>query len=237
MKTFAFFHCLYVCTFAFAYPHVEQDTVSRRDLSSVRWSGAIVTAPEGASFNGVTSTIKVPSVTGPIDAAYSAYAWIGIDGWGGLNNLFQAGLDVRGIEAADGTYEPQFRGYFEWYPEEANFFTIDELPLSSGDTLLVRIVASSSTKGTVYLENERTGESKEYNFDEPSYALTGTYAEWIVEEFSNNTVPSNCIFEFQSAEAQMQNGQTLDASSGSLVQVEDGRLVASFENPGVKVVS
>lgn len=196
-----------------------------------------MTAPEGASFNGVTSTIKVPSVTGPIDAAYSAYAWIGIDGWGGLNNLFQAGLDVRGIEAADGTYEPQFRGYFEWYPEEANFFTIDELPLSSGDTLLVRIVASSSTKGTVYLENERTGESKEYNFDEPSYALTGTYAEWIVEEFSNNTVPSNCIFEFQSAEAQMQNGQTLDASSGSLVQVEDGRLVASFENPGVKVVS
>lgn len=196
-----------------------------------------MTAPEGASFNGVTSTIKVPSVTGPIDAAYSAYAWIGIDGWGGLNNLFQAGLDVRGIEAADGTYEPQFRGYFEWYPEEANFFTIDELPLSSGDTLLVRIVASSSTKGTVYLENNSTGESKEYNFDEPSYALTGTYAEWIVEEFSSNTVPSNCIFEFQAAEAQMQNGQTLDASSGSLVQVEDGRLVASFENPGVKVVS
>lgn len=211
--------------------------MSRRDLSSVRWSGAIVTAPEGASFNEVTSTIKVPSVTGPIDAAYSAYAWIGIDGWDGLNNLFQAGLDVRGIEAADGTYEPQFRGYFEWYPEEAKFFTTDELPLSSGDTLLVRIVASSSTQGTVYLENERTGKSKEYNFDEPSYALTGKYAEWIVEEFSNNAVPSNCIFEFQSAEAQMQNGQKLDASSGSLVQVDDGRLVASFENPGVKVIS
>jgi hypothetical protein len=206
-------------------------------MSSVRWSGAIATAPEGASFNEVTSTIKVPSVTGPIDAAYSAYAWIGIDGWGGLDHLFQAGLDVRGVQASDGTYVPQFRGYFEWYPEGANFSSPNEFPLLSGDTLLVRIVASSSTQGTVYLENGRTGESKEYTFDEPLYPLTGQYAEWIVEEFNSNALPSNCIFEFQSTKAQMNDGQTLDASSASLVQVQDGRLVASFDHSGLKVVS
>jgi hypothetical protein len=100
----------------------------------------------------------------------------------------------------------------------------NELPLKSGDVLLVSINATSSTTGTVYLENRNTGLSFTHDFNEPDLPLAGRYAEWIVEEFVRNEVPSNAVFGF-------------DASSASLVQVDDGRLRASFEGSDVKVVS
>jgi hypothetical protein len=109
--------------------------------------------PDGDSFTAVSATITVPTVTGPVNADHFAYAWVGIDGWEGLNNLFQAGLDVRGVQAADKSYYPQFRGYFEWYKRDPLFSEPNELPLKSGDVLLVSINATSSTTGTVYLEN------------------------------------------------------------------------------------
>jgi hypothetical protein len=193
--------------------------------------------PDGDSFTAVSATITVPTVTGPVNADYSAYAWVGIDGWEGLNNLFQAGLDVRGVQAADRSYYPQFRGYFEWYKRDPLFSEPNELPLKSGDVLLVSINATSSTTGTVYLENRNTGLSFTHDFNEPDLPLAGRYAEWIVEEFVRNEVPSNAVFDFQSTLASTAGGKSFDASSASLVQVDDGRLRASFEGSDVKVVS
>jgi hypothetical protein len=185
----------------------------------------------------VSATITVPTVTGPVNANYSAYAWVGIDGWNGLNNLFQAGLDVRGVQEADKSYYPQFRGYFEWYKRDPLFSEPDQLPLKSGDVLLVSINATSSTTGTVYLENRNTGLSFTHDSNEPDLPLTGRYAEWIVEEFVGNQVPSNAVFEFQSTLASTAGGKSFDASAASLVQVDDGRLRASFEGSDVKVAS
>jgi hypothetical protein len=193
--------------------------------------------PDGDSFTAVSATITVPTVTGPVNANYSAYAWVGIDGWNGLNNLFQAGLDVRGVQEADKSYYPQFRGYFEWYKRDPLFSEPDQLPLKSGDVLLVSINATSSTTGTVYLENRNTGLSFTHDFNEPNLPLTGRYAEWIVEEFVGNQVPSNAVFEFQSTLASTAGGKSFDASAASLVQVDDGRLRASFEGSDVKVAS
>jgi hypothetical protein len=193
--------------------------------------------PDGDSFTAVSATITVPTVTGPVNANYSAYAWVGIDGWNGLNNLFQAGLDVRGVQEVDKSYYPQFRGYFEWYKRDPLFSEPDQLPLKSGDVLLVSINATSSTTGTVYLENRNTGLSFTHDFNEPDLPLTGRYAEWIVEEFVGNQVPSNAVFEFQSTLASTAGGKSFDASAASLVQVDDGRLRASFEGSDVKVAS
>jgi hypothetical protein len=193
--------------------------------------------PDGDSFTAVSATITVPIVTGPVNANYSAYAWVGIDGWNGLNNLFQAGLDVRGVQEADKSYYPQFRGYFEWYKRDPLFSEPDQLPLKSGDVLLVSINATSSTTGTVYLENRNTGLSFTHDSNEPDLPLTGRYAEWIVEEFVGNQVPSNAVFEFQSTLASTAGGKSFDASAASLVQVDDGRLRASFEGSDVKVAS
>jgi hypothetical protein len=193
--------------------------------------------PDGDSFTAVSATITVPTVTGPVNADYSAYTWVGIDGWEGLNDLFQAGLDVRGVQAADKSYYPQFRGYFEWYKRDPLFSEPNELPLKSGDVLLVSINATSSTTGTVYLENRNTGLSFTHDFNEPDLPLTGQYAEWIVEEFVRNEVPSNAVFDFQATLTSTAGGKSFDASSASLVQVDDGRLRASFEGSDVKVVS
>jgi hypothetical protein len=193
--------------------------------------------PDGDSFTAVSATITVPTVTGPVNANYSAYAWVGIDGWNGLNNLFQAGLDVRGVQEVDKSYYPQFRGYFEWYKRDPLFSEPDQLPLKSGDVLLVSINATSSTTGTVYLENRNTGLSFTHDSNEPDLPLTGRYAEWIVEEFVGNQVPSNAVFEFQSTLASTAGGKSFDASAASLVQVDDGRLRASFEGSDVKVAS
>lgn len=184
-------------------------TVANNDLTSTNWCGALQTASDDESFRSVSSTIVVPTVTGPINAAYSAYAWVGIDGWHGLDNLFQAGLDIKGIESDDGSYYPQFRGYYEWYPEDAQFFSTDELPLSSGDTLYVNITATSATTGTIYLENETQGKAQSFNFVEPNYPLTGKYAEWIVEEFSDVAIPSFGSITFTSNFATTSDGPRL----------------------------
>lgn len=187
------------------------------------------------SFNSVSSTIVLPTITGPTDAEYSAYVWVGIDGWGGLNNLFQAGIDIQAIQSDDGSYYPQFRGYYEWYPEGPQFYAIDELPLSNGDTLYINITATSKTTGTVYLENETNGISQSFNFDEPDYPLTGRYAEWIVEEFSENPVPYFGSINFASTWATTWDGNSSDASSASLVQVDDDRLQAAISGSTVSI--
>ncbi|KAJ5815170.1 hypothetical protein N7474_006947 [Penicillium riverlandense] len=202
--------------------------------SSSNWCGAIQTTDDSAPFTSVSSTIVVPTVTGPHDAAYSAYAWLGIDGWGGLDNLFQAGLDIRGVKSHDGSYLPQFRGYYEWYPEDAQFFTTDDLPLTSGDALYINITATSTTTGTIYLENKNNRKSQTFSFDEPSYPLTGKYAEWIVEEFSENPVPFFGSINFASPLATTSNGDSFDISSASLIQADSG-LKSALNNTAVSV--
>lgn len=139
------------------------------------------------------------------------------------------------MESEDGSYYPQFRGYYEWYPEDAKFFTIDELPLSSGDSLSINITATSTTTGIIYLENETTGDYQSFQYDEPDYPLTGKYAEWIVEEFSSDPVPFFGSIDFTSTLAITSDGNSFDASSASLVQVEDGRLNANLEGAIVSV--
>ncbi|KAJ5453490.1 uncharacterized protein N7458_004446 [Penicillium daleae] len=116
----------------------------------------------------------------------------------------------------------------EWYPEGPQFYTIDELPLSSGDTFYINITATSKTTGTIYLENETNGISQSFNFDEPSYPLTGRYAEWIVEEFSEDPVPYFGSINFASTWATTWDGNAFDVSSASLVQVDDNRLQAAI---------
>ncbi|KAJ5120465.1 acid proteinase [Penicillium bovifimosum] len=214
----------------------SDSTVAKNDLASTNWCGSIQAASDGERFKSVSSTIVVPTVTGPMNAEYSAYAWIGIDGWDGLDNLFQAGLDIQGIESDDGSYYPQFRGYYEWYPEDAQFFSTDELPLSSGDTLYVNITAHSATTGTIYLENETQGKSKSFDFDEPSYPLRGRYAEWIVEEFSDVTLPAFGSITFDSNLAITSHGTSFDGSSASLIQADTG-LKASRASGGAVSVS
>lgn len=181
----------------------------------------------------------MPTVTGPVDAEYSSYAWIGIDGWGGLNNLFQAGLDIRAIPSDNGDYYPQFRGYYEWYPGGANFFSTDELPLASGDSLFIKLTVTTETSGTVYLENQSTGKSQSFDFDEPNYPLTGRYAEWIVEQFADNVLPDFGSIEFSGNVAGLQDGSTDDSSAASLIQIttddmfvklQDASVVFSYES-------
>jgi hypothetical protein len=74
--------------------------------------------------------------------------------------------------------------WYEWFPAPSYDFT--GITLSGGDVVTLTVTASSSTSGTVKIENLTNGQtaSESLTSDTP---LCGQDAEWIVEDFTTNT--------------------------------------------------
>ncbi len=124
-------------------------------LLSSNWAGVVlVSPPAGENFTEVIGSFTAPTLA---PSSYTAAsAWVGIDGWTwretGLNGLFQAGIDFW-MENNELTYD----AWYEWVPDTSYNFTGFEI--SSGDVLTFRLVATSDLEGTIYLENETTGQT------------------------------------------------------------------------------
>jgi hypothetical protein len=210
------------------------------DLSSTNWSGGLLAAPSGESFTSVTATITVPTVTGPSDAYYSAYAWIGIDGWEDAQNIWQAGLDIRGVEQG-GEIVPILDGWYEWYPLNPEFISVSDLPISAGDSLFMNVTLYTSTSGIMILENLTTGKSVQRTMEEPKYPLQGAYAEWILEGFYNSdtqqlqALPDFGSIVFSDTTATTSSGNVYNAESASLVQLAEPGLSASMSGSSVNI--
>ena len=109
---------------------------------STNWAGAALV---GSGYTGVTGTFQVPSVKAPSGAssrtAYSASAWVGLDGYTCGSAILQTGLDFT-IENGAVSYD----SWYEWYP--ANAIDFSGISFSAGDTVKLTIVATSKTSGT-----------------------------------------------------------------------------------------
>ena len=131
---------------------------------SENWSGAVLESPpSGQTFTSVIGTFTVPKISG----SGAASAWVGIDGDTATNSILQAGVD---FEIDDG--EVSYTAWTEWYPtysEDVSGFSI-----SAGDSITVSVQASSSTSGTVVLENKTKGKSKSISLSAPDSSVSFT---------------------------------------------------------------
>ena len=129
--------------------------------TSSNWAGVVLPSPPaGQNFTGVAGTFTVPSLA---NSSYTAAcAWIGIDGWSTsqTQGLFQAGVDFW-MENDKLTYD----AWYEWVPDTSYNFT--NFDISAGDVVTFRLVTSSDKAGTIYLENETTGQSTTKDLSAP----------------------------------------------------------------------
>lgn len=131
-------------------------------VTSGNWAGVVlVSPPAGENFTEVIGTFTAPTLA---PSSYTAAcAWIGIDGWvqdTGTQGLFQAGVDFW-MEDNKLTYN----AWYEWVPDTSYNFT--DFDISAGDVLTFRLVATSDREGTIYLENETTGQATSKVLDAP----------------------------------------------------------------------
>ncbi|KAI9701331.1 MAG: hypothetical protein M1820_006553 [Bogoriella megaspora] len=151
---------------------------------STNWAGAALV---GSGYTGITGTFTVPSVQlpsgGNSGTAYSASAWVGLDGYTCGSAILQTGIDFT-LQNGRTTYD----AWYEWYPDYAYDFS--GISFSAGDSVTVTIKATSKTGGTATVKNNSKGTSVTHTFTGQGASLCETNAEWIVEDFeeiSGNT--------------------------------------------------
>lgn len=159
---------------------------------SSNWAGGVLESPPPSeNFTFITGqfTVPTPSVpSGSPDGTYSAAIWVGIDGASSLNSaILQAGVDVTAIQS-NGTITTQYDSWYEWFPAGSTSFDPSQFNFTAGDTITVSCESYNSTTGSCTLNNLSTGQvvfqPMSAPDDNPSSALVGQDAEWIVEDYS-----------------------------------------------------
>jgi len=226
---------------------IEGDNVTHVDYSS-NWSGAVLTAPPaGSTFNAVSGqfTVPTPSVpSGAADGTYSASIWAGIDGDTDQNAILQAGIDIT-VTKSGSRLSYSYDSWYEWLPNYATEFSSSAFSFKSGDVISISITTSTSTKGTVTLDNITTGMtvSKSLSAPSSSAALAGQNAEWIVEDYeeSGRLVP---LADFgtvlwTNAVAKTNTGASLGTSGADIIDLEDenGNILTTVTLPSSSEVN
>ncbi|MFE2958452.1 G1 family glutamic endopeptidase [Nocardia tengchongensis] len=167
---------------------------------SPNWSGGVVSAPTNTSIFCVTGQWNVPVVE-PVSfdgSINSVYAWIGIDGIFGTNDVVQAGIacDIRYVSPDGIAPKVVLKNYYPWFewfngndPNRADpanvAVSISNLPISPGDQVAGIITIHSPTLAFVYLANGTTRKLTSFSFppqiNNPPDPAKGNTAEWIVE--------------------------------------------------------
>ncbi len=170
-------------------------------LSTMNWSGYMVSAPSGVSYRAVEARVTIPSFTRTCSKSELG-SWVGI---GGVNSskLIQAGFGIG----------PTSNTPFLWVmilsPQAGPAgWTISTVPVHVGDVLDTQLIyipdpTRSSTSGTVVVtfSNTTTGVN---NLAKPfkvlvdgSFYYDGSTAEWIDERPLVNGVLANLLnFDF-----------------------------------------
>jgi Peptidase A4 family len=101
--------------------------------TSTNWSGAVVFAPSGSTFDSVAGqwTVPNPNPAGDEITDYFSSSWVGIDG-DGSPDVFQAGVDCEAT-ITSGTTQRTIHPWWEWFPGSA--VQITNFPVSAGDVL------------------------------------------------------------------------------------------------------
>ncbi|KAJ7198909.1 aspergillopepsin [Mycena haematopus] len=190
---------------------------------SSNWAGASWESPSG-TYKSVTGTFVVPTPKAPSgggSGTYSASAWVGIDGDTCGSAILQTGIDFT-ISGGSVSYD----SWYEYYPDVAHDFS--GIPIHAGDTITLTATATSSTAGTVIIENVSTGKTVTKKLTS-SAELCGENAEWIVEDYEEGSslVPFANFQKvvFTAAEATTSSGSTVGPSGATIIDIKQSSKV------------
>ena len=196
------------------------------------------------SFKAVTATFVVPTPSKPSggSGAYSASAWVGIDGDTCGTAILQTGLDFSisssGAVSYDGT--PRlfslahplpfltliYIAWYEWYPDYAYDFS--GITFSAGDSVTITVTATSTKAGSAVITNNTKGKTVTKSLTSTA-ALCEQNAEWIVEDFEENSslVPfaNFGTVTFTGAKATTSSGSTIGPSGSTIIDIKQGSTV------------
>jgi len=220
-------------------PAISIGGLDRENTSHVEysgnWAGAVIESPPaGQTFNGVSAVFTVPTPSAPSGSRSgfsAASAWVGIDGDTYQKAILQTGIDFTVDEDGSVSYD----AWYEWYPDYA--YDFPGFLISAGDVISLSVAASSSSKGTVVIENQTTGQKVTKTLSAPSASSTlgGQNAEWIVEDFEQNgqLVPFADFgtVVFTDAVAQTAS-ETIDLSGATILDIrQDGQVLTNVSIP------
>ncbi len=196
-------------------------------LRLVNWSGGILTAPPGQRFRAIVGQWSVPNpypTTQDGSWAYCA-SWLGIDGFGGSQDVVQVGVEC---DAKAGTSDPQ-RHIYPWFAWAPGYeIGIDSFPVSAGDTLSYELDVQSDTIVICRIQNRSSGRYTQFRIVAPGgTTLTGNCAEWIVERPKVGGVVSHLadygVIHFSEARATTDAGSPIPVNSGQEIVMVDGQ--------------
>ncbi|KAK7057520.1 peptidase A4 family-domain-containing protein [Favolaschia claudopus] len=206
--------------------------VTHAEFSS-NWAGAAFESPAG-TFKSVTGTFVVPTPRAPSGGSgtFAASAWVGIDGDTCGSAILQTGIDftVSGGRVS-------FDAWFEYFPAAATDFS--GIPISAGNTIRLTATVSTTTSGTVKIENLSTGVTVSRALTS-SARLCQENAEWIVEDFEegNSMVPfaNFGTVTFTNAVATEASGSTVGPSGAVIINMEqNGQVLTSVSTSSSSV--
>jgi hypothetical protein len=156
-------------------------------VTTANWAGSVVTG----QWTGAIGFWAIPTVTEPLeppgaDGGWNSSSWVGIDGYGGSNDLLQAGVE----QSVDANGNAQYVAWYEWFaPQESNsppyiFQTnITNFAVAPGQTVYCSVqYISDGPAGQVFFANETTGQHFSITLAAPPGAMfSGSSAEWIME--------------------------------------------------------
>ncbi|EPE02407.1 acid proteinase [Ophiostoma piceae UAMH 11346] len=201
---------------------------------SSNWAGAVLV---GSGYETVVGTFTVPTPSvpsgGSSSTAYSASAWVGIDGDTCGTAILQTGIDfnVQGSTVS-------FDAWYEWYPDYA--YTFSGFKVSAGDVIKLTAAAKSTSAGSVTIENQTTGKSVTHSFSGESKKLCETNAEWIVEDYNegDSQVPfaNFGTVTFTGASVTKTDGTTIGVTGAEILDIKQDSVLTSCSTSGSSTV-
>ena len=165
----------------------------RRRATGAASSSAAATG----TYDWVTGTWNVPSVTGETNThTYSAF-WVGLDG-DGVSDLVQAGTEQENYNFSFPCSSLSISVYYAWtefLPQQATEQQIANFPINPGDEIFCEVWIGnagsgptlSGAFGVLLLENLTTSESTTVYTPVGTTVVGGSEAVWIMERPSLGT--------------------------------------------------
>ncbi len=191
-------------------------TTTTQTTISPNWAGYADTPATGNTFNSVSASWNMPTVTPPAGAAvgveYYASFWVGLDGFNS-STVEQVGVDAFTEKTATGVIS-QYIAFWEMFPAGPNY----GIQVSAGDSVDAS-VAFNSTANTYTLSLIDTTSSASYSGTAPggtNPAPQRSSAEWIAESptiTNSNPPPSYVIAPLANFGSITFTNATVDGSS------------------------
>ncbi|KAH6646231.1 concanavalin A-like lectin/glucanase domain-containing protein [Truncatella angustata] len=160
------------------------------------WAGPIRIAERfngtAGGFDRVEATLVMPQLSIPEKPnkqsdEYTAAFWIGFGGFlssSTVSGLWQAGI----IMSIWNNGSTEYKGFYEWVPNDPILLNSTELDISVGDHLQVILTtADNGMYGSVFMTNVNTSQTFSYSqaaptaWRGPTFPALGNTAEWIME--------------------------------------------------------